>query len=90
MLGYESMLHGLRDVDPNKVGSKITLEYVVFKFQNLVQVWVGGKIELPVVETGARGAKKWLEPKWHQFSTSSKLVLFSYEQSRPPLQYGLF
>ena len=70
------------------MGSKITLQSVVFEFQNLVQVWVGGKFELPVIETGARGAEKWLEPKWHQFTTASKHVSITYEQSRPPLQSG--
>ena len=81
-----STRHGLRDVDPNNVGSKITLEYVAFEFQNLVQVWVGGTFELPVIETGARGAEEWLEPKWHQFTTAPKRVSITYEQSRPPLR----
>ena len=49
--------------------------------------WVG-KFELPVIETGARGAEKWLEPKWHQFTTAPKRVSITYEQSRPPLQGG--
>ena len=40
------------------MGSKITLQSVVFEFQNLIQVWVGGKFQLPVIETGARGAEK--------------------------------
>ena len=46
------------------------------------------KFELPVIETGARGAETWLEPKWHQFTTASKHVSITYEQSRPPLQSG--
>ena len=49
-----------------------------------------GKFELPVIETGASGAEKWLEPKWHHFTTAPKQVsIFGkmlYEQSRPPLQ----
>ena len=44
------------------------------------------KFELPVIETGARGAEKWLEPKWHQFTTAPKRVSITYEQSRPPLR----
>ena len=68
------------------MGSKITLQSVVFEFQNSVQVWVGGKFELPVIETGTRWAGKWLEPKWHQFTTAPKHVSITYEQTRPPLR----
>ena len=73
---------------PQQCGIEITLPLLCSKFQNSVQVWVGGKFELPVIETGARGAEKWLEPKWHQFTTAPKRVSITYEQSRPPLRLG--
>ena len=71
---------------PQQCGIEITLHLSCSNSQNSVQVWVGGKFELPVIETGARGAEKWLEPKWHQFTTAAKRVSITYEQSCPPLR----
>ena len=88
MLGcvHESWTAGWR---PLQCGIEITLRICrvqIFGTQFRCG-WVG-KFELPVIETGARGAETWLEPKWHQFTTASKHVSITYEQSRPPLQSG--
>ena len=74
MLGcvHESWTAGWR---PLQCGIEITLRICrVQIFGTQFRCGWAGKFELPVIETGARGAEKWLEPKWHQFTTAPKHV----------------